>query len=150
MTNRRTIIKSALAAVACAIAPPAVEASAGINSWVLVAEEVSANGWKYPAEELETMAKSAKGILITAIPARIEEEGDSGELRRALGVVTHATFHNGAVWVIPKWFGGQKPKEFSRIAPWGYGRLVDGHIEGYKLDRMCASRDSAFANAGRI
>ena len=56
-------------------------------------------------------------------------------------------FHNGAVWVIPKWFGGQKPKEFSRIAPWGYGRLVDGlsvqadpvsytHLDVYKRQRQ--------------
>lgn len=150
MQNRRTIIKSALAAVACAAIPPSVDASAGsagVNSWVLVAEEVSANGWKYPQEALATMAKSAKGVLITAITPI---GSDAGEIGKALGMVTHATLHNGAVWVIPRWFGGQKPEGFAFIAPWGFGRNVDGHIEGYKLERMVASPSSSFANATKI
>lgn len=148
METRRDIIKGAIAAVACALVPPPAKAagSASINPWVLVAEEHSDNGWRYPPEALEVMAKSAIGTLIVPIPSI--EDRDAGAFARALGVVTHAAFHDGAVWIIPKWFKGAKPNGF--IAPWGWGKNVNGSIEGYTFDQMVSTNHSGFANATRI
>ena len=144
MENRRTIIKTAIASVACAIMPPSAAGSAGVNEWILVADgKVNAHGRIYSEESLRTMDKSARGAKITTNPP----EG-TDELGKLLGAVTESQFQNGAVFVKVRWFGDYIHSGF--IAPWGNGKVIEGEVQNYVFEQMVAGNYSSFPNATRI
>lgn len=140
--NRRTFGVLAAGAVASA----AIMGSEPAERWVLVAEQCSENGWKYSEESLRTMATSARGMLITALPP---SRGDD-RMGLVVGRVGKAEFRDGAVFVLVEWFTPGKPQDARFIAPWGCGQLHDGIVQNYRLERLTTTDYSCFANATRI
>lgn len=143
MENRRTIIKSAIAALTYAAIPS--PGSAGVNDWLLIADSgVNAYGRKYSPESLRVMTQSCKGATITANPPEGQE--DFGD---AMGVVSDSRLHDGAVFVRVKWFTGKRPQS-GFLTPWGVGRVnleKPPTVEDYRLERVVWSGYSSFAKA---
>lgn len=138
-------MKTAIAAVACAIMPPAQ--AIGVSDWVLIAQEHgSAYGHTYGIEALTTMAAQAKGMAVRRITPP-----DSTEIEALLGVATEAKLDDCGVWIKVAWFGAAKPDDIQFITPAGVGAYGPGRIiVDYVLQELVASDYSAFPHATRL
>jgi hypothetical protein len=141
--NRRLFIAGAIAAIVKTGKP---------EEWLIIADDrPNLNRHRYTLQDLQSMAATAKGMLVSA-----DESGpiDGGDLKSAMGVCSEARMVGARLECRFQWFTASHPIG-KAVTPNGMGSLYEvaggfQQIKDYRLCSFSLNEHSAFESATAV